>query len=209
MSASPVATQTANGIPTRRVRINSESDMPLEYGTTPGGTIFGTTPGGTRIVYERTFLMQLRQSPLARTPPVNLPVIPGVTAPNKKDNKTKNGNSERANGRISPTKGKGVPRKEYSCGRKLADGSQVECDIWPKYSLYSENTQQIRIGFRVGKKLKVIELTYGTNEVVVLAHEVGECQSEEDRGHSSADESLPGLLGTQLNQRRLAEEEAK
>lgn len=26
--------------------INSESEMPLDYGTTPGGTIFGTTPGG-------------------------------------------------------------------------------------------------------------------------------------------------------------------
>lgn len=30
----------------RRVRINSESEMPLEFGTTPGGTMFGTTPGG-------------------------------------------------------------------------------------------------------------------------------------------------------------------
>ena len=36
---------------------------------------------GTRIVYERAFLMQMRQSPLARTPPANLPVIPGVTVP--------------------------------------------------------------------------------------------------------------------------------
>ena len=55
--------------------------MPTEYGTTPGGTIFGTTPGGTRIIYERAFLMKMRNSPLARTPPANLPVIPGVTAP--------------------------------------------------------------------------------------------------------------------------------
>ena len=36
---------------------------------------------GTRIVYERNFLMQMRQSPLAKTPPANLPVIPGVTVP--------------------------------------------------------------------------------------------------------------------------------
>ena len=36
---------------------------------------------GTRIVYERAFLMQMRQSPLAKTPPANLPVIPGVTVP--------------------------------------------------------------------------------------------------------------------------------
>lgn len=34
---------------------------------------------GTRIIYERKFLMELRNSPLARTPPVDLPVIPGVT----------------------------------------------------------------------------------------------------------------------------------
>ena len=30
----------------RRVVINSEHEMPSDYGTTPGGTIFGTTPGG-------------------------------------------------------------------------------------------------------------------------------------------------------------------
>ena len=32
-------------------------------------------------MYERNFLMQMRQSPLAKTPPANLPVIPGVTVP--------------------------------------------------------------------------------------------------------------------------------
>ena len=55
--------------------------MPTNYGTTPGGTMFAHTPGGTRIVYERAFLMQMRQSPLAKTPPANLPLIPGVTVP--------------------------------------------------------------------------------------------------------------------------------
>ena len=65
----------------RRVVINSEHEMPTDYGTTPGGTIFGTTPGGTRIIYERAFLLKMRNSPLAKTPPANLPVIPGVTAP--------------------------------------------------------------------------------------------------------------------------------
>jgi hypothetical protein len=65
----------------RRVVINNEHEMPTEYGTTPGGTMFGTTPGGTRIIYERAFLMKMRHSPLAKTPPANLPVIPGVTAP--------------------------------------------------------------------------------------------------------------------------------
>ena len=30
----------------RRVVIDNENEMPNDYGTTPGGTIFGTTPGG-------------------------------------------------------------------------------------------------------------------------------------------------------------------
>ena len=52
MSASPMARQVSTpssshtSIPTRRVVINSEHEMPSDYGTTPGGTIFGTTPGG-------------------------------------------------------------------------------------------------------------------------------------------------------------------
>jgi len=46
---------------------------------TPGGTIFGTTPGGTRIIYDRLFLLKQKTSQLSRTPPVNLPNIPGVT----------------------------------------------------------------------------------------------------------------------------------
>ena len=36
---------------------------------------------GTRIIYERNFLMQCRNSPLAKSPPANLPKIPGVTSP--------------------------------------------------------------------------------------------------------------------------------
>jgi eukaryotic translation initiation factor 4E binding protein 2 len=34
---------------------------------------------GTRIVYERNFLMQLKNSPMAKTPPKNIQFIPGVT----------------------------------------------------------------------------------------------------------------------------------
>ena len=83
MSASPMArsigcaSTTHQEIPSRRVVIASEEDMPADYSTTPGGTIFGTTPGGTRIVYERAFLINMRNSPMARTPPKNLPYIPG------------------------------------------------------------------------------------------------------------------------------------
>uniref|UniRef100_A0A8C2I7M0 Eukaryotic translation initiation factor 4E binding protein 3 n=1 Tax=Cyprinus carpio TaxID=7962 RepID=A0A8C2I7M0_CYPCA len=51
------------------------------YSQTPGGTLFSTTPGGTRIIYDRKFLLECRNSPIARTPPCCLPDIPGVTRP--------------------------------------------------------------------------------------------------------------------------------
>ncbi|KAK8770078.1 eukaryotic translation initiation factor 4E binding protein thor [Amblyomma americanum] len=70
---------SSRSIPTRRVIINDASQLPHDYSSTPGGTIFSTTPGGSRIIYDRSFLMQMRHSPVARTPPKNLPVIPGVT----------------------------------------------------------------------------------------------------------------------------------
>lgn len=38
---------------------------------------------GTRIIYERKFLLELRNSPLSQTPPRNLPLIPGVTCDGK------------------------------------------------------------------------------------------------------------------------------
>ncbi|XP_071952297.1 eukaryotic translation initiation factor 4E-binding protein 2-like [Antedon mediterranea] len=72
-------------IPTRTVRVSDPSQLPSDYGTTPGGTMFGTTPGGTRIIYERNFLMQMRNSPLAQTPPKNLPYIEGVTTTGNTD----------------------------------------------------------------------------------------------------------------------------
>ena len=33
-------------IPERRVVVKDPNDLPLDYSTTPGGTIFSTTPGG-------------------------------------------------------------------------------------------------------------------------------------------------------------------
>ncbi|KAK9760528.1 Eukaryotic translation initiation factor 4E-binding protein 2 [Basidiobolus ranarum] len=68
----------ARDIPAVR-RAEPGMPLPADYSTTPHGTIFSTTPGGTKIIYDRSTLLQLRNSPLARTPPTNLPFIPGVT----------------------------------------------------------------------------------------------------------------------------------
>ncbi|GCC32474.1 eukaryotic translation initiation factor 4E-binding protein 2-like [Chiloscyllium punctatum] len=72
-------------IPTRRVALNDATQLPHDYCTTPGGTLFSTTPGGTRIIYDRKFLMECRHSPVAKTPPRYLPHIPGVTTPGTTD----------------------------------------------------------------------------------------------------------------------------
>jgi hypothetical protein len=42
---------------------------------------------GTRIIYDRAFLMQCRNSPLTKSPPPNLPNIPGITCPDDKEKK--------------------------------------------------------------------------------------------------------------------------
>ncbi|XP_014218043.1 eukaryotic translation initiation factor 4E-binding protein 1 [Copidosoma floridanum] len=74
MSASPIARQTqSQNIPTKKIEA---VQMPIDYSSTPGGTLYSTTPGGTRIVYERGFLMNLRNSPISQTPPKNMPTIP-------------------------------------------------------------------------------------------------------------------------------------
>ncbi len=50
MSTAPnLERQTSDSlsIPDRRVVIKDPTEMPLDYSTTPGGTMFSTTPGGT------------------------------------------------------------------------------------------------------------------------------------------------------------------
>eukprot|EP01105_Mastigella_eilhardi_P015304 TRINITY_DN3494_c0_g1_i1.p1 TRINITY_DN3494_c0_g1~~TRINITY_DN3494_c0_g1_i1.p1 ORF type:complete len:124 (+),score=30.02 TRINITY_DN3494_c0_g1_i1:234-605(+) len=44
-----------------------------------GGTIYGTTPGGTKFVYDRQTLLNLRMSPLSKTPPVGMANVSCVT----------------------------------------------------------------------------------------------------------------------------------
>jgi len=80
----------------RRVVLNDVSQLPHDYSTTPGGTFFSTTPGGTRIVYDRSKLMLLRNSPLAKSPPANMAKIPGITDfnPAQKDASKENGIKE-------------------------------------------------------------------------------------------------------------------
>ncbi|GAB1608369.1 eukaryotic translation initiation factor 4E-binding protein 3-like [Argonauta hians] len=72
-------------IPAKRILINDPSQMPMDYSTTPGGSVFSTTPGGTRIFYDRAFLLQCRNSPLAKSPPANMAQIPGITMPGEVD----------------------------------------------------------------------------------------------------------------------------
>ncbi|CAH0564710.1 unnamed protein product [Brassicogethes aeneus] len=71
MSASPFARQATDSkaIPTRKVLFADASELPSQYSSTPGGTLYSTTPGGTKIVYERNVLMNLKNSPISRTPP--------------------------------------------------------------------------------------------------------------------------------------------
>ncbi|XP_078524297.1 eukaryotic translation initiation factor 4E-binding protein 1 [Lissotriton helveticus] len=84
--ASPGCSQS-RAIPTRRVMLSEGTQLPHDYSSTPGGTLFSTTPGGTRIIYDRKFLMECRNSPVTKTPPRDLPNIPGVTSPSTEEPK--------------------------------------------------------------------------------------------------------------------------
>jgi hypothetical protein len=54
MSASPIARQATQcqTIPSRRVVINDASQLPVDYSTTPGGTVYSTTPGGKSSLFS-------------------------------------------------------------------------------------------------------------------------------------------------------------
>lgn len=62
------------------IGINQKTDSKfITFSESVGGSVYGTTPGGTRIKYDRKDLLQFRFSPYSKTPPVNLPIIEGVT----------------------------------------------------------------------------------------------------------------------------------
>ncbi|KAK6298089.1 hypothetical protein J4Q44_G00311440 [Coregonus suidteri] len=101
-------------IPTRVLTLKDWSQLPDCYSQTPGGTLFSTTPGGTRIIYDRKFLLDCRNSPIARTPPCCLPQIPGVTVP-----------ALHPLGKLQELKEELEEEEE----KDLADDSQFEMDI--------------------------------------------------------------------------------
>lgn len=80
MSEQSLDRQASDGldIPERRVLVKDASELPTSYCQTPGGTIFSTTPGGTRIIYDRKFLLDMRNSPYTKTPPSRLAIIPDI-----------------------------------------------------------------------------------------------------------------------------------
>lgn len=112
MSMSECQKTRSRDIPTRRVIIHDAALLPQDYSITPGGTLYSTTPGGTRLIYDRKFLMECRNSPLTRTPPHDLPNIPGVTTPNTDEAKTEANHVEK--------------QEEKSC---VGEESQFEMDM--------------------------------------------------------------------------------
>ncbi|RIA98613.1 eukaryotic translation initiation factor 4E binding protein [Glomus cerebriforme] len=88
---------TARDIPTIK-KAEAGASLPAHYSTTPSGTIYSSTPGGSRIIYDRTTLLNLANSPLAKTPPSNLAYVPGVTkVSNIENNNSTNPNPNNPN----------------------------------------------------------------------------------------------------------------
>lgn len=59
----------SKSIPSKSILYTDPAELPGDYSSTPGGTLYSTTPGGTKIVYQKSVLMNLRNSPIAKTPP--------------------------------------------------------------------------------------------------------------------------------------------
>mmetsp|Transcript_4980 Transcript_4980/g.8542 ORF Transcript_4980/g.8542 Transcript_4980/m.8542 type:complete len:110 (-) Transcript_4980:426-755(-) len=48
-----------------------------------GGTLYAMTPGGSRLVYDRSTLLRLSESPFSQNVDCSMQNIPGVTFPTK------------------------------------------------------------------------------------------------------------------------------
>ncbi|KAF0560672.1 eukaryotic translation initiation factor 4E binding protein [Gigaspora margarita] len=105
------------------------SSLPPDYSTTPRGTIYSSTPGGSRIIYDRNTLLNLANSPLAKTPPTNLAYVPGVTIQHNSNNdnttKPSNGTTAQVSGHLAPPQSTlpGVQKKVDDNG-KIASGAE-------------------------------------------------------------------------------------
>lgn len=64
-------------------------------------------PPGTRIIYDRKFLLDRRNSPMAKTPPCHLPNIPGVTSPGEAGEEPKVDTNNLNHQESKPSMGKG------------------------------------------------------------------------------------------------------
>ncbi|CAH8863993.1 unnamed protein product [Trichobilharzia szidati] len=109
-------------IPVRKVTVKDISQIPPNHGTTPGGTLFSTTPGGTRIVYERDFILNCRNSPVARSPMRDLILLPEIDPSSVNNGKETHlpSNHETKN---SP------PAKSKETAHNKGDDSPFEMDV--------------------------------------------------------------------------------
>ena len=57
-----VLSSESRAIPSRRIIVNDPGQLPIDYSTTPGGTIFSTTPGGKSSSYFRCFSSNMGRS---------------------------------------------------------------------------------------------------------------------------------------------------
>lgn len=72
--------------------------------------------------------------------------------------------------------------------------------------LRSEQVARFTVKHNLSSRFRVFDWA---NEELVLAQEVREDDSEDNRSESTSDETFPGLLRAELDQRSLAEEEAE
>lgn len=52
MSVSLTRTSQNQNIPTKRMIITDINQLPSDYSSTPGGTLYSTTPGGKFLLFE-------------------------------------------------------------------------------------------------------------------------------------------------------------
>jgi hypothetical protein len=71
---------TKQSAPVTIIPFSSNLAIPLDFSTTPGGTLYSTTPGGTRIIYDRAFLLRCKDSPYSKSSPNDLKLPSEINA---------------------------------------------------------------------------------------------------------------------------------